>query len=185
MSKAATLETKEERFKRLFGCSTEKSPENPRGDEFWKVKMKHHDLMLSTPKIKSTHELARQGKTSSLKGLIAAGTDIDELDESGNTFLHIACSMKRRPMYEQLVQMGASLSIKNAEGQYALDFLDAEEAEKLRSMAPREEATAACKLHFCKIMHVLYVSHLHIYIRFPGVSPLVFIFIFRPYLLVT
>jgi ankyrin repeat protein len=110
----------------------------------WKVMMKQNETLLKH--YQGAHNLAVEGKTKCLESLIESGTDINEYDESGNTFLHLACAANKRICYETLVQKGASLSIKNAEGQYALDFLDAAEAEKLRSMAPREEATAACKL---------------------------------------
>ena len=127
----SSSETKEERFQRLFGCEKDEN-----GKEAWKKELQKNEALLKI--YKGSHTLAAAGKASSLKSLLDSGTDIDEQDSEGNTFLHLAVMNKQRNMCEKLIQWGCKLDVRNAKGYYPLDGLSPEDQECLRKLAPAE-----------------------------------------------
>ena len=90
-------ETREARYQRIYGFKTDEN-----GKEIWKKEMQKNNALLQI--YKGSHILASSGKASSLKSLLDCGTDINEQDENGDTFLHLAIRNKQRNLYEKLVQ---------------------------------------------------------------------------------
>ena len=93
------METREARYKGLFGFVKDEN-----GKELWKKEMQKNDALLQI--YKGSHVLASSGKASSLKSLLDCGTDINEQDENGDTFLHLAIRNKQKNLYEKLIQWG-------------------------------------------------------------------------------
>ena len=123
-------ETREARYQRLFGFEKDEN-----GKEIWKKELQKNDALLQI--YKGSHILASSGKASSLKSLLDCGTDINEQDENGDTFLHLSMRNKQKNLYEKLIQWGCKLDVKNSRGEYALDSItDPVEQENLRKLSP-------------------------------------------------
>ena len=128
----SSSENREERYQRLFGFEKDEN-----GKEAWKKEMQKNEALLKI--YKGSHNLAASGKASSLKSLIDSGTDINEQDAQGDTFLHLAVRNKQKNLYEKLIQWGCKLEIKNSKGEFPLDGItDPKEQDSLRKLAPAD-----------------------------------------------
>ncbi|XP_059477541.1 26S proteasome non-ATPase regulatory subunit 10-like [Neocloeon triangulifer] len=79
------------------------------------------------------HRAASQGRTPIVNILIAVpGIDLSPADIDGNTPLHLACEEDRRDDALELVQRGASLSIKNKEEKTPMDLASPGLGKQLR-----------------------------------------------------
>lgn len=66
--------------------------------------------------VTSPQELLRQGMIESAKGKFMSPNDINEIDEQGNTVLHIAAQLNDDALVTYFIIKGADLEIKNLDG---------------------------------------------------------------------
>ena len=67
------------------------------------------------------HTAAHMGKTETLQALIAAGANLNAVNENGDTPLHIAARMGKTKTAQALITAGANLDAKDKDGKTPLD----------------------------------------------------------------
>lgn len=68
------------------------------------------------PQEKTIHQLILEGKTEEVKGLFLSKADINEIDEDGNTPLHIAARVNNDDLVYLFIHKDANVNLKNKAG---------------------------------------------------------------------
>ncbi len=74
---------------------------------------------VATPHV-PIHLAVLQGHVDQIEAHIAAGSDLDKLDDYGSTVLHVAATFGKTQVARALIDAGADLEVKNNDGSTAL-----------------------------------------------------------------
>lgn len=104
-------------------------------------------LIYCSNGVYSLLEAASAGNAKVLRARIAEGCDVNQIDEEGNTALHLAALYNRTGSLALLVKKGADPMVKNAAGKTASQLASNQKAARIlqRAMANRLREIELCK----------------------------------------
>ena len=104
-------------------------------------------LIYCSNGVYSILEAAAAGNAEVLRARIAEGCDVNQIDEEGNTALHLAALRNRAGSLALLIKKGADPMVKNADGKTASQLASSSKAARIlqRAMAGRLREIELCE----------------------------------------